>query len=98
METKGFVGMLFDLSFSEFVTTRVIKVVYVIGIVLSGIYALGFIVAGFSQGTAVGIILLLLSPLVFLLGVLWTRIWCELIMVFFRIAENTTRMAEQGRS
>lgn len=97
MEPKGFVGMVFDLSFSQFVTTKVIKVVFVIGVVLAAIYALGFIFAGFSASTTLGIVLLILSPIVFLLGVLWVRILCELIMILFRIAENTSKIAEQGR-
>jgi len=96
VEPKGFIGMLFDLSFSQFVTTKVIKVVFVIGVVIAAVYALLLIVAGFGQSTGVGIVTLILSPILFLLGVLWARIWCELIMVFFRIAENTTKMAERN--
>jgi hypothetical protein len=87
--------MVFDLSFAEFVTTRVIKVLFVIGVVLAGIYALLFILAGFGTSVGLGIVMLVLSPIVFLLGALWARIMCELIMVIFRIAENTTRMAER---
>ena len=98
MEPKGFIGMLFDLSFSEFVTTKVIKVLFVIGVVLAGLYALGFILAGFGSSVGLGIVMLVLSPVVFILGALWARIMCELIMVIFRIAENTTKMAERSGS
>lgn len=97
MEPSGFIGMLFDLSFSEFVTTKVIKVLFVIGVVLAGLYALGFILAGFGSSAGLGIVMLVLSPIVFLLGVLWSRIMCELIMVIFRIAENTSTMARQAK-
>jgi len=97
MENKGILALLFDLSFSEFVTTRVIKIIFIIGIVFSAIYALVFIGMGFAIGAGVGLLFLIFSPLVFLLCVLGARIWCEMIMVIFRVAENTSRLVEQGR-
>ena len=97
METKGIIGTLFDLSFTEFVTTRVIKVLFVIGIVFAAIGAVGLIVGGFAGGAVKGLVCLILSPLVFLLYVLLARIWCELIIVMFRIAENTSRLVDQGK-
>jgi len=39
---------------------------------------------------------LILSPLVFLLYAILVRMWCELIIVVFRIAEKTGRLVEQG--
>ena len=98
MQNKGFIGMLFDLSFTEFVATRIIKILFIIGVFFSAIWTLGFISGGFSIGKVVGVIFLLLSPLFFLLSVLLSRIWCELIIVVFRIAENTSRLVDQGKS
>ena len=97
MEDKGLCGLLFDLSFSEFVTTRVIKVLFVVGIVFSALGALAMIGAGFAAGAGRGILMLVLSPLVFLLYALVVRVWCELIIVVFRIAENTSRLAGQNK-
>lgn len=96
-QKKGFFGALFDLSFSEFVTTRVIKVLYVLGIILAILVALGFIVSGFTQSVGLGIVFVILSPLIFLLYTILTRIWLEIVIVVFRIAENTREIAEQGR-
>ncbi len=98
MKNKGFIGMLFDLSFSEFVTTRLIKILFIIGVVFAAICSLSFIVGGFSAGAGEGILFLILSPIVFFLFVLISRIWCELIIVMFRIAENTGRIVDQGKS
>lgn len=98
MENKGTIGLLFDLSFSEFVTTRVIKILFILGVVGAAIGSLMFIVAGFSDGFFKGLLFLILSPLVFLLWTLGARIWCELIIVAFRIAENTSRMVEKGKT
>lgn len=97
MTEKGSIGILFDLSFSEFVTTRVIKILFIIGILFAALGALMVIIAGFNNGWGVGILALLLSPLVFLLYVLLARIWCEMIIVIFRIAENTARLVDQGK-
>ncbi|MCB1069169.1 MAG: DUF4282 domain-containing protein [Verrucomicrobia bacterium] len=97
MNQKGLLGALFDLSFSEFVTTRVIKVLFIIGIVFAGFGALTLLVSGFSSGFGKGLLMLILSPLVFLLYVLGARIWCEIIIVVFRIAENTARIANTPR-
>ncbi|NLX07570.1 MAG: DUF4282 domain-containing protein [Phycisphaerae bacterium] len=86
---RGFFAALFDLSFSEFVTTRVIRVLYIIAIVVVALGMIGIILSGFAQGVSNGIVLLIVSPIVFLLYVLVVRIWLEVILVIFRIEENT---------
>ena len=95
MNEKSAIGMLFDLSFTEFVTTRAIKLLFIIGVVFAAIGALGLIVGGFSSGAGKGMLVLVLSPLVFILYVFFVRISCEMIIVVFRIAENTSRLVEQ---
>ena len=95
MSQKNPIEMLFDLSFSEFVTTRVIKVLFIIGVVFAALGTLAVIVGGFSAGMGRGLVILILSPLLFLLYVLMARIWCEMVIVIFRIAENTSRMVGQ---
>jgi hypothetical protein len=98
MAQKGSLGILFDLSFTEFVTIRFIKVLFIIGIIFAAIGAIVAIVSGFSIGVGVGILSLILSPIVFLIYVFIARIWCETIIVLFRIAENTGRLVEQNKS
>ncbi len=97
-EKKGFLGSLFDLSFTEFITTRIIKFLYIVGIIIAAITAIAIIISGFGQGFVVGIISLILSPIIFLLYVLIFRIWLELIIVIFRIAENTGHLVEKNKS
>lgn len=96
METKGFLGSLFDFTFTEFVTTRIIKLLYVVVILFAALGALGILVSGLDS-IATGIGALLVSPLIFLLVVLLGRIWLELIIVTFRIAENTGRLVDLAR-
>ena len=94
-EKKGFLGALFDFSFSEFITIKLIKTLYILGIIFSTIMAIIFIVSGFNISTGVGIIFLILSPIFFLLYVIVIRIWLEIIIVIFKIAENTKQLAEK---
>ncbi len=96
MEEKGFFGKLFDLSFSEFITISIIKVLYVIAIIVSAIGALVLLVSGFTKGVGAAIVGIILAPLAFLLYVLIARVWMELILVLFKIAENTGKMAGQN--
>ena len=96
MDTQGFLGSIFDLSFTEFITIRIIKFLFILGIIFAAIGTLLLIVTGFSNGIGAGILSLILSPLIFLVYVLLARIWCEMIIVIFRIAENTGRLVDQG--
>ena len=97
MSQKNSIGILFDLSFTEFVTTRFIKILFIIGIVFAAIGAIAMIISGFSAGVGMGVFSLIISPVIFLLYVLGARIWCEIIIVFFRIAENTSRLVDQNK-
>ena len=96
MDTQGFLGSIFDLSFVEFITIRIIKLLFILGIIFAAIGTLLLIVTGFSNGIGAGILSLILSPLIFLVYVLLARIWCEMIIVLFRIAENTGRLVDRG--
>jgi hypothetical protein len=91
---EGLLSSFMDFSFSEFVTTRLIKILYILGIIGAGLFALSVIVSGFSSSIGIGIISLVLSPIVFVLCVLYVRICLELIIVLFRIAENTAELVK----
>ena len=93
MQEKGFFELLFDFSFSEFVTTKIIKVLYVLAIHGAGIAALMTLFSGFATKSFSGVLYgLVMTPIVFLLGTLVARIWLETLIVLFRIAENTTKL------
>ena len=95
-ERRGFFSELFDFSFAEFLTPKIIKVLYGLGILMAGIVAIGFLASGFKTSTGLGIVTLILSPIVFLLYVIFIRVYLELVIVIFRIADHTETMA--GRS
>lgn len=97
-EAKGFLSALFDLSFTSFVTTKLIKVLFVLLIVICALMALGIAASGFNQGTGTGVLaLVIIAPIVFFLGVIYSRVLLEIIIVIFRMAEHLAEIAEQGR-
>lgn len=89
---------LLDFSFNEFVTMSVIKILYIIAIALSALGILFFVITSFMASVVTGLIMLILSPIFFVLYVLFARIWLEIIMVIFRIEENTKVLAEYTMS
>ncbi len=93
-ESKGFLASLFDVSFSEMVTTKIIKVLYIIAMVTAGLTALGMVVGGFSGSVGGGLVSLVLAPVVFFLQILFFRVWLEIIIVVFKIAENTSHLVK----
>lgn len=98
MEEKGFFSSLFDLSFSDFITPRIIKLLFVISIIVSVIAAGVLLVSGLSQGDGAALLALIGAPLLFLLYVIMARVWLEVIMVLFRIADNTDQLAGRGKA
>ena len=103
MPHKGFFGALFDMSFSEFVTTKLIKLLYIILLLLIAIALVVAEISGlvtlFRHGTFLqGLLLVVIAPLGALLYVIVARMWMEIVIVLFRIAENTTDLVQQGRS
>ena len=93
-EAKGFVGALFDLSFSSFITTKLIKVLYIIAIILAALEALSIIGYGFMMGSVAGLVTLIASPIVFFAIVIAARVYMELVMVIFKAAENLADIAK----
>jgi hypothetical protein len=94
MEGKGFFAALFDMSFSEFITIKLIKVLYMLAIVGAGIGALVIVGGGLATAEGAGKLLyLILAPVLFIVYVIGARVWLELIIVIFKIAENTTKLA-----
>jgi Domain of unknown function (DUF4282) len=98
MDSYSFLGALFDFSFSEFVTPKMIRILYGIGLVLAVIGALAFIVGGFHRSTGIGVLFLILSPLIFLLYTIAVRIYLEILIVLFRIAGWVEKIAAKGQS
>ncbi|CAN5848497.1 hypothetical protein BH20ACT7_BH20ACT7_16910 [soil metagenome] len=85
---------LFDFSFTDFVTNRIIKVLYILALVGLTIFSLIFLVTGLGRGGGSALVALIVAPLYFLFGLIYIRVLLEVIIVLFRIGENTAVMAE----
>lgn len=97
---NSFFASLYDLSFRNFITPKIIQIIYIIALVCIGLWALLFLFLGFipqpslfgpSSGPSVGGILIHVigAPIIFVLGSIIARIELEFIIAVFRIAENT---------
>lgn len=93
-QQKGFIASLFDLSFKNFITSKLVTVLYVLSVVSAGLISLGMIRTAFGVGAGTGIFMLLIGgPLVFLISIIWARVILELIMVLFRISQDIAKIA-----
>lgn len=94
---KGYLKTLFDFSFSEFLTTKIVRIlyiIYIIVIILAAISGTIFsIILSFKRAIGYGILSLIFTPVIaILLTILFIsigRINAEMIIVIFRIAEFT---------
>jgi hypothetical protein len=97
-QAKGFFESLFDFSFTTFVTSKLVKLLYVLSIVGAALVSLFLIVIGFTVSIVLGVLMLLIGgPLLFLLSMIYARVFLEVMIVIFRISEHTAEIAEQGR-
>lgn len=98
-QAAGFMSSLFDLSFSNFITPKLIKVLFIISIVLAAFGSLFVVVSGFQVGGALGglLTLLIVSPIIFFFYVMYARVMMEVLIVIFRCSEYLAEIAKQGR-
>jgi hypothetical protein len=90
-QMQGVISALFDFSFATFTAKRLIPILYGLGLVVTGIYAIGALWMAIQSGGAFALGMLIMIPLVYLLGVVSMRVFMEAVMAVFRIAENTER-------
>src|SRR5580693_2570457 len=96
-EPKGFLGALFDFSFTSFVTPKVVKVLYILIVVVVGLSAVGFALSVLAANVGLGLIVLLIgAPLYFLVVTALYRITLEFFMVIFRMAQDIRAIRERG--
>ncbi|MGH2747688.1 MAG: DUF4282 domain-containing protein [Actinomycetota bacterium] len=92
-QASGFLKSLFDISFTSLITTRIIKVIYVLSLVGIGIFYLGWVIGAFSTNAAFGLlVLLVLGPLGVVLWAILVRVYLEVVIALFRIMETNVEM------
>jgi len=80
---------LFDFSFNQFVSPKILKFLYGLTMFSALLIALFFTIAGFSTSIGFGILALFIgAPLIFLLTVIHSRVLLEMAFVIFRISDQ----------
>ncbi len=91
-EGKGFLLSLFDVNMKEMITPKIIRVLYIIGLVGIGLGALGAIVTAiFTVGSAgIGSLIaaIIAAPLGAFIGVVFLRVYLEIIILLFNIYDQ----------
>jgi len=97
MQTNGFLGSLFDYSFSSFITSKIIKVLYVLTTIVVALWAFLLILVAFNASSGAGMLtLLVIGPLLFLIAMIYARVGLELLMVIFRIHEDVRELNQRA--
>jgi hypothetical protein len=99
-DSKGFVASLFDFSFTSFVTPKIVRVIYILLTLWTGLWGLIFLIAAFNYGGMGGglFTLVILEPIYILLTLGVYRVILEAFVVVFRLYEETRKIRELNES
>jgi hypothetical protein len=90
-DDKNFFAGLLDFSFNSSLLRRLVKVLYIIAILFGGITVVAYVVTGFKDSQAQGLINLLVGIISLFVGTLVLRLVLELCLVIARIADGIDR-------
>ncbi|MGH7657544.1 MAG: DUF4282 domain-containing protein, partial [Gemmatimonadales bacterium] len=82
---------------SNFITTKLIKVIYALGLIIGAVMGLFYLLTAFRMGAGSGILALILLPIGYLLWAMYLRVMLEVLIVIFRISENVAEIAAGKR-
>jgi hypothetical protein len=94
---RGFFESLMDSRFDSLITPKLIRLLYVIGMVVLAIAAIIVIVVNFTNSAGAGIIALILAPIVALIYLIVIRVYLELIIIAFKIREGVDEVVLNTR-
>lgn len=90
--SAGFFGALFDFSFSNFVTPKIVKFVYILATIGLAIAWVVFVISGFlSDEPAVGLFFLVIGAIVFIIYLAFIRMTLEFYFAIVRMSEDINR-------
>jgi Domain of unknown function (DUF4282) len=78
---------LFDFSFHTYATPRMLKFLYALHLLGGLIAGVAWVVLGFQQTPAQGLVTLLAAVFLYFLWILYCRIMLEVLGAIFRMAE-----------
>jgi hypothetical protein len=89
LKEVNFLQPLFDFSFEQCVSLKIMKYLYGLSILWAGLIALFFAIVGFNVSKLFGIFMLFIgAPLIFLLMAIYSRVFLEMTLVIFHIADR----------
>ncbi len=92
----GFVGSIFDFSFSNFVTSKIVKIIYVLALILICLFGVGIFFSGLARGNVAGFVTAFIgTPLYLVIAVLYARVFCEILIIIFKISENLGEISDK---
>lgn len=77
------------LTFDDMITPSIIKIIYYIGVVGAVLGGIGMVFQG-GTSTFIGLVWIVLGPLM-------VRVYCELLIVMFKIYQCLKEMNERGK-
>jgi Domain of unknown function (DUF4282) len=86
-DRSGFAAM-FDFSFSSFATPSLIRLMYIVGSVLIGLFYIGYVIALFSVSPALGLITVVVGAVVALFSMAMLRMSLEFYYAVVRMSED----------
>ena len=95
-DDKNFFAGLFDFSFQQELARRIVKLLYIIGILGGGIAVVAYAVVSFQQSPADGLIVLVGGIICLFVGILLLRLLMELTLVLLRISDGIERATHSG--
>lgn len=96
-EKKDMLDFFLDLSFRTAITPKVIRWLYIMGLVLSAVLTARWVWHSFGSALMGGIVSLLFAPIIFILYALVTRVVLEVILAIFSIAESLKNIEKRPR-
>ncbi|HEY9577996.1 MAG TPA: DUF4282 domain-containing protein [Pseudobacillus sp.] len=82
------------LSFDKMITPTIIKIIFWIGVVMSALSGLSMIITGFNSYYGSGFAVLM-GLLTLVLGPLLVRVYCELLILFFKMYDSMKNIERQ---
>ncbi len=90
---KSVYAGLSDFSFQDLVTPQLLKPLYAIALLAGGISVVIVVFQGLQQSPAQGLLALVFGLIGLVVWIMYIRMVLEVVVVLFRIADNTRRMA-----
>ena len=86
-DRSGFAS-LFDFSFTSFATPSLIRLLYIVGTVLIGLYYVGIVIVMFSNSALIGLVALIFGAVVALFMMALLRVSLEFYFAVVRMSED----------